>query len=340
MKSRKLSIKDYLTEFVVGFFFFAAVAVLIYYTMIISKDSFSKNTYRITVKFQEVANLDVGNKVLLRGMEVGAVKDLGLVDDGVMVEMAIRDGVRIFENCDVRIEASSMLGGNLVNIRQGTSDKDVVKPGQQLLGRAYSALMSEASSVLEELRGNGTFDSLSATIENFNSITDKINKGQGTLGKLINEDGFYDDAKTLIADLKKAGDSVSKAAGDISGMVGDAQKLIDDLRGDITDAVANIKKFTDKVNNDDSSIAKLFSDKGDLFNKLDKAVSELKSVSVKLNSGEGTLAKLINDPAIFEDAKATFGEIRDAFSEVKGAVQDIRESSTISTFGSFVFGAL
>lgn len=340
MKSRTLTIKDHMTEFIVGFFFFLAIGVLVYYTILINKDSFSNHSYRVKIKFPEVSNLEEGNKVLLRGMQVGAVKKLTMAADGVMVEVAISEGVPVFKNCTVKVQPSSMLGGNLVNIEQGTPESGTVTTEDILTGEPYANIMAEAGEVLEELKASGAFDNLSETIKNFKKISAQISGGKGTLGKLINDDDFYEEAKTLIADLKGAGKSVSKASDNISSLVDEAKKMIKDLRSDIENTVGNMKKFTEQLNNKESSVAKLFSDKGTLFSKLDKSLTQLKDVSEKLNNGEGTLAKLLNDPAVFDDAKKTFADIRDAFVEVKGAVQDMRESSNLSTFGGFIFGSL
>lgn len=340
MKSRKLTIKEHLSEFIVGFFFFVAVGVLVYYTMLINKDSFANDSYRMKIKFPEISNLEEGNKVLLRGMQVGAVKTFTMQDDAVIVEVAVRNDVRIFKDCEIKIMPSSMLGGNLVNIKQGTAKSGVVTSDMVLSGSPYTNIMAEAGEIIEELKASGAFDNLSETIANFKKISKQISGGEGTLGKLINDDDFYEEAKTLITDLKGAGKSVSKASDNISLLVDDAKKIVNDLSDDIKKTVANLKEFTETINNEDSSVAKLFSDEGKLFTKLDKSLSQLKDVSEKLNNGEGTLAKLLNDPAVFDDAKKTFADIRAAFVEVKGAVQDMRESSNLSTFGGFILGSM
>ncbi len=340
MKSRKLTIKDHMTEFVVGFFFFLAVGVLVYYTILINKDSFSNHSYRFAIKFPEISNLEEGNKVLLCGMHVGAVKTLKMEDDGVLVNVAIREDVRIFKDSEIKIQPSSMLGGNLVSIQQGTAASGVVTSKDVLSGEAYVNVLAEAGNVIEELKASGAFDNLSDTIANFKKISKQISGGEGTLGKLINDDDFYEEAKTLITDLKGAGKSVSKASDNISSLVDDAKKVVNDLSEDIEKTVANLRQFSDTINSEDSSVAKLFSDKGELFGKLDKSLTQLKEVTEKLNNGEGTLAKLLNDPAVFDDAKKTFADIRAAFVEVKGAVQDMRESSNLSTFGGFILGSM
>ncbi len=40
------------------------------------------------------------------------------------------------------------------------------------------------------------------TLENLRDITDKVNKGQGTLGILINDDELHRNASTLLSDAQ------------------------------------------------------------------------------------------------------------------------------------------
>jgi phospholipid/cholesterol/gamma-HCH transport system substrate-binding protein len=42
-----------------------------------------------------------------------------------------------------------------------------------------------------------------------NSIATKIDEGQGTLGKLVNEDDIYRDAKTTLHKVEKSVDGIS-----------------------------------------------------------------------------------------------------------------------------------
>jgi phospholipid/cholesterol/gamma-HCH transport system substrate-binding protein len=46
-----------------------------------------------------------------------------------------------------------------------------------------------------------TGNEIKATVANLHSVSDKLAKGEGTLGKLINDDGLYKDAQST---LKKA----------------------------------------------------------------------------------------------------------------------------------------
>jgi phospholipid/cholesterol/gamma-HCH transport system substrate-binding protein len=43
-----------------------------------------------------------------------------------------------------------------------------------------------------------------ATLANLNQATQKINQGEGTLGKLVNDEGLYKEAKYAIRSVTKA----------------------------------------------------------------------------------------------------------------------------------------
>ena len=48
------------------------------------------------------------------------------------------------------------------------------------------------------------YDSINALSANLNSLITKINSGQGTLGKLVNDDRLYYDALNSVRKLKNA----------------------------------------------------------------------------------------------------------------------------------------
>ena len=53
------------------------------------------------------------------------------------------------------------------------------------------------------------YDDLQQTLANLRSITDKIESGQGTIGKLVNDPDLYHDAKTTINKIEKAADGLN-----------------------------------------------------------------------------------------------------------------------------------
>ena len=333
MNTRRLKLRDYYLEFVVGTFFCIAVGILSYFTMILGQSSFGDDSYQVQVIFDDVASLEKGSNVLLRGMVVGSVSELVMRTEGVVATLNIDNKVVILKGYAIKVESSSVLGGTAVFITQGTIGALPASKTELLKGTATHNILNEAASILADLKKQGLFEKIAKVANDVEALTSSIKAGKGTLGKLIQEDSLYSEVKSLVASVDKAGIDVSNAAIEVKTTIAEVKK-------DLKITIANLEIFTKTISNKDSTIAKLFSDKGALYEKLDKTMAELASASTKLNSGEGTLAKLINDPALYTEAQSMLTDVRAAVQEVSGVLQDIRESSAISTFGSFVFGAL
>jgi len=86
----------------------------------------------------------------------------------------------------------------LANTRDATSEaRDVLKSIQGMVGGPGGKGDSDAVKGIK-----GSLDKLDRTLANLESVTEKINKGEGTLGHLVNDD-------TLARNLDKASTSVS-----------------------------------------------------------------------------------------------------------------------------------
>ncbi len=74
----------------------------------------------------------------------------------------------------------------------------------------FSKISKDLDSVIEENRENlkETISGLKDTTKSINNIATKIDKGEGTIGKLVNDDSLYHDAKKS---LKQLGDSAEQA---------------------------------------------------------------------------------------------------------------------------------
>ena len=74
----------------------------------------------------------------------------------------------------------------------------------------FSKISKDLDSVIQENRENlkETISGLKDTSKSINNIATKIDKGEGTLGKLVNDETLYHDAKKS---LKQLGDSAEQA---------------------------------------------------------------------------------------------------------------------------------
>ncbi|MBL9202900.1 MAG: MCE family protein [Opitutaceae bacterium] len=121
-------------------------------------------------------------------------------------------------------------------------------------------------------------EKLSATMTNLQSITDKVNKGEGTFGRLLNDTKLHDELLATVTEIK-AGITEAKT------FLANAQSIIDHVKAG-KGALGTIV-FDEKIGED-----------------LRSTVATIRSVSDKISRGEGTLGKLLNDDSLLKDAQA------------------------------------
>ena len=113
---------------------------------------------------------------------------------------------------------------------------------------------------------------------NLQSVTDKINKGEGTLGKLINDSKIHDDLVATVGEIKTA-------AADAKTFMANAQTIIDQVKSGKGSLGALV--FDEKIGADIRSVTQ-----------------NLRDVSDKIARGEGTLGKLLTDDSLLKDTRA------------------------------------
>jgi len=192
-------------EIPVGIVFIIAMVILGYYTIIMSEEFLRKrNTYEISAIFPNSEGLKRNDKVKVNGVISGSVENIELYGYRVKVVLTMFNKFPMYENYTIAIRNESALGGKGVSIYPGVPVNAagktfaVVTDLQDLEGRVEDPLYA-ITQLMEENREN-----VRLAILNIRQITEKINGGQGTLGKLITDDKVHSDANNLIKDLREA----------------------------------------------------------------------------------------------------------------------------------------
>lgn len=192
-----------LNELIVGIVFFFAMAVLGYYTIIRSDLFDTRKYYMSSVIFNDVEGLAIGNKVLVNGVEAGTVTVIELMADSrVRVSLRLFRRFNLYENYKILLKNQTALGGRIVVIYPGSPENggeifETVENMTDLAGITIGDPLTKISEVIDENREN-----IKVAIENFSEFSEKINKGKGTIGKLVNEDSLHEDTGNLIKELR------------------------------------------------------------------------------------------------------------------------------------------
>jgi phospholipid/cholesterol/gamma-HCH transport system substrate-binding protein len=359
-------------ELIVGVFVVGVVAMLAVFTIVISgaslKDVFGGARRRMTVKFEGVGGLRAHDNVIVRGVPVGQVERMRLDNSGVEVKLDLTQPVRMHEGYRIAVVNSSLLGGNYLSVDTGPLDAvelppdtvfhgetphDLIRDFSEVVaglrrtldqGGVLTNLSSAAASLQEVLarvnRGEGTLGrllssddrlylDLTNTVANLRRTTDRIERGEGTIGRLLSsDDRLYADLTNTVANLRRTTDRVERGEGTLGRLLSSDDRLYQDL----TNTVANLRRTTDRIDRGEGTLGRLLSSDDRLYQDLTNTVANLRVVTERMEKGEGTLGMLSKDDALYKDLKGLIGDARQT-------LDGMRESTPVTTFSSIILGA-
>jgi len=197
-------------------------------------------------------------------------------------------------------------------------------------------IVDRLSLVTENLtRGDGTlgklltdsapFDDAKVAAADLRSAMERIRRGEGSIGKFIQEDGVYTDVNALVAEAREGLAGVWKGQGSLGKLISDEA-----LYNKADQLLVDLQAIGAMAAEGDGMIAQLLND-GELYDKTFQMVSEAQTVFHDLREGNGLVAALINDEQLLDD-------FRSILNQVLGAIEDARETTPVTSLGSFLFG--
>ncbi|MCX5678363.1 MAG: MlaD family protein [Candidatus Omnitrophica bacterium] len=182
-------------EIKVGAFILAGVVIGFLIIFSIGDINLSKTGYKIAVKFDFASGIGAAAPVRLSGVGVGRVDGVNVVYSDkekksyAEVRAWIQSDARIEEDAKITINTLGLLGEKYLEIYPGTPGASLVKDGAVLVG--------QNPVVMEKLTENLVDLSNSVT-----TIVKRLENGEGTIGKLLVEDGVYNDLRSIMGNVK------------------------------------------------------------------------------------------------------------------------------------------
>ena len=158
-------------------------------------------TYRLHAAFDTVAGLDDGAVVRSGGVRVGTVDKILMprhsgekVTVVMKLEKATQDVIK--KDSVATVETEGLLGAKYVSVAFGSAQSERVRDGDEIGTRAsldYTDLMKQAGEALSNV---------DATVTALRSITGKIDRGEGTMGALVNDRNVARDLARTMAEAR------------------------------------------------------------------------------------------------------------------------------------------
>jgi phospholipid/cholesterol/gamma-HCH transport system substrate-binding protein len=298
------------------FFALALIAGVVILELAGTRDLFSKG-YPLRARFDNIQELKEGDPVKMAGVEVGHVQKIQLADNKVEVVINVDKKSKVKTDSKAAIKFVGLMGQNYISLTFGSTDAPVASSGLLLESEEQAdlnSLMVKLQNVAEGVEGLtknfsgenfsnllGPFTDflkennprLSAILGNLQTISTRIAAGEGTIGKLINEDTLYRSALNTVSNLNTT--------------VADARPLFDEMKLTLDQA----KGVVTQVNQGQGTIGKLIKDET-LYRETTTAMTNLREILQKINQGQGSVGQLVNDPGFINNAKLTLQKVEKA----------------------------
>jgi phospholipid/cholesterol/gamma-HCH transport system substrate-binding protein len=344
----------------VGIFFVLGLIILGVLLEVGEKwNPFQKNIHYKTY-LTSITGLKVGDPVRLAGVDVGRITDIVILTDKIEIDFEVKPGTRIKTDTVAGLRLTNLLGGQFLGISFGSPNAPLLEPGGTVKGKDVanidiivdnlSDVVKDAKSLVNNLNKNQELvikkvsnilddnrGSLKAALANLDSITYKLDKGNGSLAMLLNDGALYRDASSTVASFKTVAAKLEKGEGTLGKLVNDdtlyrdTSSVVADLKGGVKDLNAgfrDIKDITAKINRGEGTIGKLVQDEA-LYTEMRDASKNVKEIAQKINSGQGTIGKLVNEDQLYRDTTATL-------KKAERAMEGLGDTGPISVLGSII----
>jgi phospholipid/cholesterol/gamma-HCH transport system substrate-binding protein len=187
---------------IVGLFILIGIILLVIFVLIIGNlhETFKKKTQIVTL-FDDVSGLQVGNNIWFSGVKIGTVSSLKFyADRKVKVMMKVEDKAvsYIREDAFVKLSTDGLIGNKILVIYGGTSKAPQIAEGDTL--RVEKTFTSE--DMINTLQENNK--NILVITNDLKVISHKIANGEGTIGKLINDNSLYAHLDSATLSLQNA----------------------------------------------------------------------------------------------------------------------------------------
>jgi|SRR5690348_2943405 phospholipid/cholesterol/gamma-HCH transport system substrate-binding protein len=299
------------TELRVGLFVLAGIVLVVVGIFYVTGTGALGPKYRLITFLPEVDGLAVGAPVSINGVEVGNVDSISIApsrgnqpptpERSVEIVMRINRNFRDYIRTDsyAQLFTEGFLGNRVVSIQRGYNGQPL-GDGQELPGREERAM----KEVVE--RGADLMQNLSALTSQVGQMVSGLQKGQGTLGKLLTDDAAYKRMNSVLARVDQMTAFVQGGQGTIGKLVAS-----DELYGKFNSAAGRLDNVMSAIEQQKGSLGKFIFDPG-VHDSARQFLNNGNALLADVRAGRGTLGKLATDDTLFATWRQTGENLRDA----------------------------
>lgn len=271
----------------------------------------------------ELDRLRNRRKELLQGVEE---ERAGL--QNVAVDMRINAKYRDWIRADSKISLGSigLLGDKYIEISLGRSDEP-----PQIVRRTRETWIGEEEYEVVVVTGiqQASFAELitgaNDILANFKTLSDQVEEivraiggGEGTIGRFLTDEAFYDNLTKTVASANVTMERISRLVDSLDEGSGTIARLVQDdtLHQRLVGATENLEALLAKINEGQGTAGRFVNDPT-LYDNTNATLANLKEITQDLKEGEGTLGKLMTDEELYRSLSASINDLSEVLKEIQ-----------------------
>jgi len=214
----------------VGILVLVGIILLFYMSFRVSRLERMKGVV-YTALFPSVSGLVVNANVEVAGVPVGKVEEIGLENGMAKVRMKIGE-TQLHADAETAVKTHGVLGDKYIEVKPGSPDAPLLPAGSNIskvqsapdmdqliasLDAAARGMADFGASLQQAIGGDKGKNAIKELVTNLRDasvglkdITTKVNKGEGTLGKLVSDEQLYHEAEKTLKKMQKAAEGVQE----------------------------------------------------------------------------------------------------------------------------------
>jgi phospholipid/cholesterol/gamma-HCH transport system substrate-binding protein len=331
----------------VGMMVLISLAVLAVGIFFISGQvGFLSRRYELKTFFSSAGGVREGSEVRLAGIPVGNVSHIRIspfTDPARAVEIDMRisrhyqDQIR--GDSTASLETAGLLGEAYVDISRGGPGKNILRNGETVQGHEepdITAIVHNANDVVSNLRvlsdtlnkittqiesGEGSvgkliydqtfYNRLNSSASSVENLIGRVENGQGTVGKLLTDESLYQRSVATLNHVDQVLDDIQHGKGSMAKFINDPS-----VYNDVHQMVSRGNTLIDNINKGQGTLGKLATD-DQLYNRLNTSIAHIDTITARIDQGQGTLGKLSTDPSLFNSLNSSAKSLEEFLTEFR-----------------------
>ncbi len=319
------------SDWVVGLSVLGTMIVLIAGTMYLQQADLGTRRTSVSARFRDVGNMQVGNSIVIRGVNAGRVERIALADDGwVTVEMKLNEGIDLPADPVVLIQAATLFGEwqavitarsaapgireVLLQLSDTVGAPPATLPGAVLpdiaqLTSVAGGIAGNVASVAERVRvafDDSAARELRSTIRNFNTMSTQLTRTVRDQSR--NLDSVAVDVRVGANELAQGMTNFQRTVArlDSATSAGEVERII----GETQQAAINLRQVSERLGAMTMSLERSEA-------SLRGALGKADTILGRIERGEGSLGLMLNNPSLYNNSDSLVIDLRSLIADFR-----------------------